>query len=159
MKTVARTVENDSIHLYLQRRYVNNPAKSAKKEYHRRVSPIVLKGGLSRSIHKRAMKVAITTRADEAKKTAKARRRRYRRDDSAQCSLAAAENAAPDSERTTADMPNHIKLSQKPISALLSISFARPSHKKQQSPSQHHNNAGNCCIFPRLAYNLQYTSR
>ena len=48
MNTVARTVENESIHLYFQRTYVNNPATKAKNEYHRRVSPIVFKGGRSR---------------------------------------------------------------------------------------------------------------
>ena len=39
------------IHLYFQRTYVIKPANGRKKEYHRRVSPIVRIGGRSREIH------------------------------------------------------------------------------------------------------------
>ena len=45
-----------SIHLYLQRLYVISPANGRKKEYHRRVSPIVRIGGRSSEIHIPTMK-------------------------------------------------------------------------------------------------------
>ena len=39
------------IHLYFQRIYVINPANGRKKEYHKRVSPIVRIGGRSKETH------------------------------------------------------------------------------------------------------------
>jgi hypothetical protein len=81
MNTVARTVENERIHLYLHLRYVKRPAKIAKNEYHRRVSPIVLKGGRSRLIHRPAMNEASTASDAKAHMIAPLRLRRYRRDD------------------------------------------------------------------------------
>ena len=59
MNTPASTVENNMIHLYFQREYVNNPAIRMKKEYHKRVSPIVLIGGRSRVAHSMAIKPPI----------------------------------------------------------------------------------------------------
>ena len=56
MNTVASTVEKGIIQRYCQRQYVNSPATKRKKEYHRRVSPIVRKGGRSRVVHSMPMK-------------------------------------------------------------------------------------------------------
>jgi hypothetical protein len=70
MNTVESTVENDRIHLYRQRRYVNNPASDAKNEYHSLVSPIVRSGGLSSDTHKVQIKHARTNAEAEARATA-----------------------------------------------------------------------------------------
>jgi hypothetical protein len=53
------------IHLYFQREYVNNPAIRMKKEYHKRVSPIVLIGGRSRVAHSIAIKPPIARMASD----------------------------------------------------------------------------------------------
>ena len=51
MNTRARIVENDRIHLYFHLEYTISPTKGRKNEYHRRVSPIVRRGGRSKDIH------------------------------------------------------------------------------------------------------------
>ena len=56
MNTRAIIVLNESIHLYLHLLYTIIPATGMKNEYQRRVSPIVLSGGLSREIHIPSMK-------------------------------------------------------------------------------------------------------
>ena len=56
MKTPASIVENSIIQRYFQREYVNKPATRRKKEYHRRVSPIVLIGGRSSVVQSIAIK-------------------------------------------------------------------------------------------------------
>jgi hypothetical protein len=84
MKTVARTVGKDRIHLKRHLIYVNKPAKRAKNEYHRRVSPIVLSGGLSRPIHISMMNAAIDASEAEAEETAAVLRRLYRDDEADQ---------------------------------------------------------------------------
>lgn len=58
MKTVASNVENERIHLYLHLIYVKSPDRSAKKEYHSLVSPIVLNGGRFSPHQNRVMKEA-----------------------------------------------------------------------------------------------------
>ena len=55
------------IHLYFQRMYVINPANGRKKEYHRRVSPIVRIGGRSKEIHIPTMKLKKTTSPRQVK--------------------------------------------------------------------------------------------
>jgi hypothetical protein len=77
-------VEKDSIHLKRHLIYVNKPAKRAKNEYHRRVSPIVLSGGLSRPIHISMMNAAIAASEAEAEETAAVLRRLYRDDEADQ---------------------------------------------------------------------------
>ena len=70
MNTMASTVEKGIIQRYCQRQYVNSPATKRKKEYHRRVSPIVRKGGRSRVVHNMAMNPAIAIMASDIKATA-----------------------------------------------------------------------------------------
>ena len=62
MNTSAKIVENESIHLYLQRLYTMSPASGRKNEYQRRVSPIVLNGGRSKEIHIIRIKLKNTAR-------------------------------------------------------------------------------------------------
>lgn len=112
MNTAANTVEYDNIHLYRHLMYVNRPASIAKKEYHNLVSPRVRKGGLSSVSHSPMMKEASTAIADPEKEMAKVRRLRYRIEDTDQWSLAHIETTAPQADRTTDDIPNHMKLSQ-----------------------------------------------
>lgn len=71
MNTVASTVEKGIIQRYCQRQYVNSPATKRKKEYHRRVSPMVRKGGRSRVVHNMAMNPAMPKMASSIKTTAK----------------------------------------------------------------------------------------
>jgi hypothetical protein len=66
-KTVARTVEKDKIHLYRHRRYVKSPDNSAKKEYQRRVSPMVFNGGRPRLVQRNTTKADITNMARDVK--------------------------------------------------------------------------------------------
>jgi len=58
MKTKDMTVVRERIHLYLQRMYVTRPARVRKREYHRRVSPMVTRGGRSREIQNPVIKEA-----------------------------------------------------------------------------------------------------
>ena len=71
MKTAASTVEKDSTQSYFHLAYVKMPAIITKKEYHRRVSPKVLKGGREREIHNEAMNEANTSRPRQQSETAK----------------------------------------------------------------------------------------
>ena len=70
MNTVARTVEKDNIHLYFHLIYVNSPDSNAKKEYQRRVSPIVLRGGLPRLVHRPQIKTLIDITAKKVSSSA-----------------------------------------------------------------------------------------
>lgn len=79
---------------------------SAKKEYQRRVSPIVLRGGRSRLIHKRAMKEASESRDAVLKVTASLR-------------LSDSDRTAAAAERVEADIPNHMNRSHVISSVLL----------------------------------------
>ena len=156
MNTVARTVENERIQRYRHRRYVNRPAASAKNEYQRRVSPIVLNGGLSRLSHKPAMKTERTSKAEDDNTTAAVRQLRFLPETTGLSSFTRNETTAPAAERSTADMPNHMKAFQVIISFVCSSSF-RTVYEKKHCSSKHHQNTGNCSIFPRFADNLQNT--
>ena len=61
MNTAESTAEKDGTQSYFHLAYVKSPANITKKEYHRRVSPKVLKGGRSNEIHNPAMKEANTS--------------------------------------------------------------------------------------------------
>lgn len=151
MKTVARTVEKDRIHLKRHLIYVNKPAKRAKNEYHRRVSPIVLSGGLSRPIHISMMNAAIDASEAEAEETAAVLRRLYRDDEADQWSLAQTDTTAATAENRMAVMPNHMKLSH----VIISFSFITScwsSYEKKQSTGNHHDDSDDCCIFPRFTH-------
>ena len=71
MNTAESTAEKDSTQSYFHLAYVKMPAIITKKEYHRRVSPKVLKGGREREIHNEAMNEANTSRPRQQSETAK----------------------------------------------------------------------------------------
>ena len=106
MKTVARTVEKDRIHLYLHLIYVNSPETKAKNEYHRRVSPIVRKGGLPRLVHNSTMNEA-RTRSDADPHADAIRRLSHRA------------ISAPAADNTAAEIPNHMNTSHVMTQVLL----------------------------------------
>ena len=133
---------------------MKRPAKRAKNEYHRRVSPIVLKGGLSSPVQRQIMKAARAANDADANDTAIVLRRRYLSDDCDQWSLAHIETTAPAAERSTEGIPNHIKLSHVIISVILPISSLRTACKKQEGSGQHHNDSDKRGIFPRLFHDL-----
>ena len=112
MKTVARTVENDRIHLYLHLRYVSRPARRAKNEYHSLVSPIVLIGGRSSDIHRPTMNAVNAAKAPNAIPRASVRRRRYLCEEADQWSLAHKDTTDAPTASATAGTANHMKLLQ-----------------------------------------------
>ena len=121
INTVARTVEYDNIHLYRQRRYVKRPEINAKKEYHRRVSPIVHIGGLSKLIHKPMMNAARTATAALLNMMARPRRRLYLNEDTDQWSLAQSAITAPAADKTAEVIPNHMNESQVIIASTINL--------------------------------------
>lgn len=128
MNTVANIVEKESIHLYRHMQYVKRPDRSAKKEYHSLVSPIVLKGGRSRLNHINTMKVAITSIDAVLRKIAILRLFLYLNEDTDQWSFAHSADTAPPAARTTAATPNHMKLSHVIMSVeIIVISLSRSS--------------------------------
>lgn len=133
---------------------MKRPAKSAKKEYHRRVSPIVLKGGLSSPAQRHIMKAARAASDADANDTAIVLRRRYLSDDCDQWSFAHIETTAPAAERSTEGIPNHMKLSHVIISVILPISSLRASDEKQEGTHKHHYHSCQCKVFPWFTHNL-----
>lgn len=109
MKTVARTVENGRIHLYFHLMYVNSPDMNAKKEYHNRVSPIVLKGGLPKLVHNPVIKAASTTTEPAEKQIASIL--------DGSLELFIAERTADTEDRITAAAANHMNISQVTIAS------------------------------------------
>ena len=68
--TVDNKVENDNIQRYFHRIYVRSQAIPMKNEYHKRVSPIVRKGGRCRYSHNPAIKMPNTIITAMVKPTA-----------------------------------------------------------------------------------------
>lgn len=119
-KTVANTVEKGRIHRYFHLQYVNRPDTNAKKEYQRRVSPIVLIGGRPREIQRPIMKVRRIIIPPEISQTAGVR-------------LPTAEKTEPTTDISTATEPNHMNRSQLMTSFLFAVPSGKAAKLRQAS--------------------------
>lgn len=79
--------------------YVASPAKVAKKEYHSRVSPVVLSGGRSRVIQSPVMKASRINAEMHV-------------DATAGFLIEQKDSTEPRSEKNTAERPNHMNIFQ-----------------------------------------------
>ena len=120
----------------------------AKNEYHRRVSPIVLSGGLSRLIQSPMMNAARTVTAEDDNIVASIRGL------PGQSDLFPSKNAAaaPAAERRTEVSPNQMKLFQ----LIISSAFTRSLNEKKSCTCQHHYDSCQCRVFPRFMHQLKY---
>ena len=118
----------------------------AKNEYHKRVSPIVLNGGLPRLIHNPAMNAARTITEDAEKNT-----------DSfldGSLELFTAERTAATEDSSTEEAANQMNISQLTIESGFRF---RAFQEQHESTGKHHDYAGHSRIFPRFTHHLHDT--
>ena len=156
MNTVARTVENDRIHLKRHHIYVKRPESRAKNEYHSLVSPIVFKGGRPRLTHRRTMNAAMIRMESELNEIAHPLRCRYLTEDTDQWSFAQNAENAPPADNIAADIPNHMKRSHVMASVCYIVISPRATDKEHERSCKHHDHSGQGAIPPRFSYYLEY---